>query len=351
MPRLFFVSERILSSPVTLAGDEVHHLRVMRLEPGDCIYVTDGSGLRYRAEILEMTRARATLKILNEEPPPPRSRPRIMLAQAIPRYSAIEIILQKATELGVDCIYPLQTERSFSPRTTSLSHHRWRRWDRIVIEAAKQSGRTDIPCLAPPQPLEDFLHGEGLVRGEGPLPGKGPLKGNDLSQGEKLLPREQPSQKLSQGEELLHKPSSGEDPWQRSLQDENPLHKPSSREDPRLKSLAGEAPLQKSSSREAPRLKSSSREAPRLKRADKYFKICLWEGADPPQHMRDVFSGVKRPDSILILVGPEGSFTTYELDMIRESGFSIISCGYRIMRVETAALMAVAVCQYEWGDL
>lgn len=311
MPRLFFVSERISSSAVTLTGDELHHLRVLRLEPGDCIYITDGSGLRFRAEILEMTRARATLKILNEEPPPPRSRPRIMLAQAIPRYSAIEIILQKATELGVDRIYPVQTERSFSPRTTSLSHHRWQRWERIVIEAAKQSGRTDLPCLAPPQPLEDFLHGGGLVLGEDPLHGKEPLQGKDLSQGEKLLPREQPSQKFSQGGKPLQKASSGEDPLQRPLQEENPL----------------------------------------LKRADIYFKICLWEGADPHQRMKDVFSGVQRPDSILLLVGPEGSFTTYELDMIRESGFTLISCGYRIMRVETAALMAVAICQYEWGDL
>ena len=67
--------------------------------------------------------------------------------------------------------------------------------------------------------------------------------------------------------------------------------------------------------------------------------------------MRDVFSGIQRPDSILILVGPEGSFSPDELEMIRESGYNLISCGYRIMRVETAALMAVAVCQYEWGDL
>lgn len=297
MPRLFFVSERISSSPVTLTGDEVHHLRVMRLGPGDCIYITDGSGLRYRAEILEMTRARSTLKILTEEPLPPRSRPRIMLAQAIPRYPAIEIILQKATELGVDCIYPVQTERSFSPRNTSVSHHRWQRWERIVIEAAKQSGRIDLPCLAPLQPLEDFLHGENLSQrrnlwqGRDLAEGKELLEGKNLSQRKDLSHGKKSSQKFSQGEKFSQMI------------------------------------------------------------ADSYFKFCLWEGGDPHQRLRDVFPRVQRPDSILILVGPEGSFSPDELEMIRESGYHLISCGYRIMRVETAALMAVAVCQYEWGDL
>jgi len=357
MPRLFFVSERISSSPVTLTGDEVHHLRVMRLGPGDCIYITDGSGLRYRAEILEMTRARSTMKILAEEPLPPRSRPRIMLAQAIPRYSAIEVILQKATELGVDCIYPLQTDRSFSPRTTSLSHHRWQRWERIVIEAAKQSGRIDIPSLATPQPLEDFLHREGLMHRERISHGEKP------SQGRELLHAKNPShiENLSHGRKFL----DGED-----LRDpvhvkdiakgREPLHEDNllqgrgnhlHREDISKGGdhLHGKDPVQWKNPSYGSDL--SRGEDPLNVKTDSYFKFCLWEGADPHQRMKDVFSGMQRPESILILVGPEGSFSPDELELISESGCHLISCGYRIMRVETAALMAVSVCQYEWGDL
>ncbi|MGA1864803.1 MAG: RsmE family RNA methyltransferase [bacterium] len=246
MSRLFWINEKLyVSSHVEFSGEELHHLRAMRITPGDVINIANGSGDFYKAQIIEMTRAQAVLKIIKEEKLPKRPRPKINLGQAIPRYSKTEFILQKATELGVDIIYPLQSERSFLPQNKSLSQNRWQRWERIIKEAAKQSGRVDLPSLIFPQTMDSFLK-------------NGP-----------------------------------------------------------------EADL----------------------------KICFWEGSDPGKNLKDLLRSLKRPDSISMLVGPEGSFSQKEIENIRASGYHLLFCGPRIMRVETAALTCMAICRYEWGDL
>ena len=246
MPRLFLHQKRISApSVVRLTGDEVHHLRVMRLKPGDFIYISDGSGNQYKAEIKAITRALAEIEIHKSELVPRKPRPKIILGQAIPRFTKIEFILQKATELGVDDICLLQTERSFLPKDRPFSQNRWHRWKRIVSEAAKQSGRTDIPILFPPKTLDAFLE----------------------------------------------------------------------------------------------------------KEPDSDLKICLWEGGDQENGIKDILRAQKKPDAISVLIGPEGSFSENEIEKIRAAGYQTLSCGPRIMRVETAALTCMAICQYEWGDM
>lgn len=243
MPRLFLIKRGIVKSPfVTLQEDETNHLRVMRLKPGDIIRVADASGARYRAQIKEQTRETTLLKILEQEASPKGISLSITLGQAIPKFSQMEFVLQKATELGIERICPLQTERGFLSKEKSLTQNRWERWKRICEEAAKQCGRAKLPLLMTPQPLDSFL------------------------------------------------------------------------------SLASD------------------------------LRICLWEGEKKIQGIRDLFREIKRPETITLLVGPEGSFSPEEIEKIRKSGYYTLPCGQRIMRVETAALAITAICQYEWGD-
>ncbi|MCI0468577.1 MAG: RsmE family RNA methyltransferase, partial [Nitrospirae bacterium] len=81
------------------------------------------------------------------------------------------------------------------------------------------------------------------------------------------------------------------------------------------------------------------------------IKICLWEGENQGQSLRDFLKGIDKPESVSILIGPEGSFSICEIGKIRASGYQTLTCGPRIMRVETAAITCMAICQYEWGDL
>ncbi len=78
------------------------------------------------------------------------------------------------------------------------------------------------------------------------------------------------------------------------------------------------------------------------------LKVMLWEGDCPP--LSEVL-GTTRPESAAILVGPEGGFSCQEADTARQSGFTPVSLGPRILRTETAGLAVASILQYIFGDL
>ena len=128
--------------------------QILRLRPGDELGVFDGTGREIIAALATASPRRASARILREVPrtaPPALS---ITLAQVMPRGGAMDLVVGKATELGVSKIVPLEAERSVRRATARGS-----RWRRIVQEAAEQCGRPDLPDLAPILPLEGFLRG------------------------------------------------------------------------------------------------------------------------------------------------------------------------------------------------
>jgi len=154
---------------VLLATDEAKHLReVLRLKIGDRVQVFDGMGREYSAVIEKALRDFAVLEIAEEiEPASPESPLELTLALALLKGDKFDLVVQKATELGVKSLLPVITRfADVRIRDDSDASKRVARWQRIALEAAKQCGRAAVPLINPPMESEtviaDGLNNDGL---------------------------------------------------------------------------------------------------------------------------------------------------------------------------------------------
>lgn len=148
------------SAFVDLSSDEARHLSdVLRLSPGDPAFVFDGKGHEYECLVSEIRRGSARLKVLSEvSPARPESALELTLAVALLKGEKFDLVVQKSTELGVTSILPVITKLAdVRLRDPSDANRRVVRWQRIALEAAKQSGRALVPQVLPPLELQDLL--------------------------------------------------------------------------------------------------------------------------------------------------------------------------------------------------
>jgi 16S rRNA (uracil1498-N3)-methyltransferase len=146
LPRLLVPEAgQAAAGPVRVEGEAFHHLRVLRVAAGDTLEVFDGKGQAWQAEVLSVELNAALLRL-----GPPwtahRGRP-ITLVQALPKADKLELVLQKATELGAHAFFPAASERSVVRLQAASAEARRARWQRIVEEAARQCGRSDVPTV------------------------------------------------------------------------------------------------------------------------------------------------------------------------------------------------------------
>ncbi len=136
MHRLLLPHARDGGEALRVDGDAFHHLRVLRLSPGEMLEVFDGKGRTWPAEVLQVDDTHALLRL-----GPGRTarveRP-ISLVQALPKADKLEFILQKGTELGAHAFYPALSERTVMRLGPAAAEARRTRWQRIVEEAARQ---------------------------------------------------------------------------------------------------------------------------------------------------------------------------------------------------------------------
>jgi 16S rRNA (uracil1498-N3)-methyltransferase len=147
---------------VTLAADEARHLRdVLRLKIGDEVYVFDGTGHEFRCTVSSSARDSAELRIDAEvEPAKPESQLQLNLGVALLKGEKFDLVVQKATELGVKKIVPLITRYAdIHLRDETDAGKRVARWQRIALEAAKQSGRAFVPEVSSPVSFDSILVG------------------------------------------------------------------------------------------------------------------------------------------------------------------------------------------------
>src|ERR1043165_4110667 len=156
-PRIAFSAER---KTVTLSEDEARHARdVLRLGRGDEVFVFDGEGREYRCTIAEVAKHLATLDLVEEVPPAsPESPVDLTLAVALLKGEKFDLVVQKATELGVTRLTPLITTRAdVRIRDPGDARRKVERWSRIAFEAAKQCGRAQLMLVDPPMNPEEFF--------------------------------------------------------------------------------------------------------------------------------------------------------------------------------------------------
>lgn len=143
---------------VELAADAVHHLtRVLRMRDGDAIELFDGQGRR-AASRLTLQGPSSALALLEETgAQTPAARLQIRLAQALAKGDKMDWIIEKAVELGVNALQPLQAKRSVLELSPQRLPQRMAHWQRVVVAAATQCGQDRLPGLAPPRPALQWL--------------------------------------------------------------------------------------------------------------------------------------------------------------------------------------------------
>jgi 16S rRNA (uracil1498-N3)-methyltransferase len=262
MHRFFISPNEWNPDALVLRGPEAHHARrVLRLKRGDTTILFNGQGREITAEIADIERGEIRLRKLREtEAPPPRSR--ITLGQAIPKGKNMDLIVQKAVELGAAEIAPIISERTIVDLGPAAARQKQAKWQQVAVEAAKQCGQNWLPHVRTPCSFEDFFSNVATV-----------------------------------SDQRQHYEDFG----------------------------AHRAPLQQL------RLIGSLSDAQHLKKVMADYSM---EHSTPPA-------------SVLMMIGPEGDFTSEELALAKNHGCIPITLGPIVLRVETAAIYCLSVLSYE----
>jgi len=239
--RFYVDPARIAAGRARLTRAQAHQIaRVLRLRRGDLVAVFDGTGAEYEAELLEFGEAGATALLKAPRRAQPEPALRLVLLQGLPKGDKMDLVVQKATELGVHRIVPLLCERSVARRGGRLA-----RWLQIAQESAEQSGRAVVPRIEAPLPFAAYFSAGG-------------------------------------GSEMRG--------------------------------------------------------------------LALWE-EEQATTMRAALAGLSGLNCLHLLVGPEGGLTRGEVALATRRGLLSVTLGPRTLRSETAGLVAMAIIQYERGDL
>ena len=134
-----------------------HVARVLRLVAGDPLTLFNGDGADYATTILAVGRREVRVQVLGREAVPRESPLRLTLVQGVARGEKMDLIVQKATELGVVCIVPLLTERSEVRLDPARAEKRLAHWRAVAASACEQCGRASLPEILPTQTLPAWL--------------------------------------------------------------------------------------------------------------------------------------------------------------------------------------------------
>ena len=141
MPRFFVGTDQISDKNIVITGTDVNHIRnVLRMAPGEEVTVSDGQGMDYFCKIAELTKEEVRLDIIDSWH---------SFVELPAKMDKMELIIQKAVELGVYEIVPVATKRAVVKLDAKKEEKKRLRWQSIAESAAKQAGRALIPQVAP----------------------------------------------------------------------------------------------------------------------------------------------------------------------------------------------------------
>ena len=161
MHRFYIAPEEWQPDVLVLVGAEAHHARdVLRLEASAKVVVFNGKGREITAEIVASEGTEVRLRKLSEAKTPPL-RCRITLGQAIPKGKNMDLIVQKAVEIGAAEIVPLLSDRTIVRLDEESAASKQAKWQTVAIEAAKQCGQNWLPQVRTPKTLAQFFAERG----------------------------------------------------------------------------------------------------------------------------------------------------------------------------------------------
>nr|WP_281459762.1 16S rRNA (uracil(1498)-N(3))-methyltransferase [Pseudomonas sp. P13] len=236
------LSRFFIDAPLSLGAHELpeaqaHYIgRVLRMAEGDAVQVFDGSGQEFRGTLAEVGKKRVLVQLNEQFAGQVESPLRIHLGQGLSRGERMDWAIQKATELGVNEITPIFSERCEVRLKDERADKRLLHWRQVAISACEQCGRSTVPVIHPPLLLVDWL-----------------------------------------------------------------------------------------------------------KQTDAELKLVLHPVAEP-------LVSHARPSSLAFLIGPEGGLSDAEVEQAKTAGYHAARLGPRVLRTETAPVVALAVAQQLWGD-
>ena len=175
MPRIFLPVINLIGNQISISGEKARYLAtVLRCATGDELIIFGGRGNCFRTRILSIDRREVLAEVLKEFDCNMESPLNIILVQGLLKGQKMDMVIQKATELGVKEVQPVITQRSQLRDTRKVA-----RWKKIAEEASEQSGRSIVPIIREPTAFNQFLagldqlerHGDAATRRHGEMKG------------------------------------------------------------------------------------------------------------------------------------------------------------------------------------
>ena len=149
MSHFFVTSGQIAGEELTIVGEDVNHMKnVLRMRAGEAFTAADENGIFYHCEVEILDKQEVTAKIMWKEQGTSELSSKIYLFQGLPKSDKMELIIQKAVELGAYEIVPVATKRAIVKLDAKKEASKLKRWQAIAEGAAKQSGRMLVPKIS-----------------------------------------------------------------------------------------------------------------------------------------------------------------------------------------------------------
>lgn len=163
LTRLYLSGELASGRSCALPPPQAHHaLRVLRLKRGDPVILFNGDGAEYAAVVTEASDERCALDVTGREVKDREAPFAVTLAQAVASGERMDYTIQKAVELGVAAVQPLETRRSIVRLPAERAERRVAHWQAVAIAACEQCGRNRVPRVLPVTRLDAFLYDSAL---------------------------------------------------------------------------------------------------------------------------------------------------------------------------------------------
>ena len=149
MQHFFVTPSQVEGERIYIEGSDVNHMKnVLRMRPGEAVAISDGDNLKYRCVVEGYEEGRAVLAIQQR-------------MQGLPKQDKMELIVQKAVELGASQVVPVATRRSVVKLDEKKAAKKLQRWQQIAESAAKQAGRGYIPQVSSVLSYQEALEKAG----------------------------------------------------------------------------------------------------------------------------------------------------------------------------------------------
>ena len=162
MHRFFIQHSQIQGSRLYVEGTDVNHIKnVLRMKRGDQVMVSDGEGMQYLCALESFADGLVWFEIVDTWKENRELSSKLYLFQGLPKSDKMELIIQKATELGVYEVVPVVTGRTVVRLDEKKAQKKTARWNAIAESAAKQSGRSRIPRVREAMTFSEALASAG----------------------------------------------------------------------------------------------------------------------------------------------------------------------------------------------